>query len=206
LFQAARFRFRLVIPLTTVNLAAGTQSLDGGVVQLTISFVPAGGTNEWLVFNYQTTAGGSFSQPGSDWSLYETGLDAAIPLNFIAAYAELTINGVSQALSNPIFGGYSVMSSPVPGMPGTGTGVGPFVGPIPPGPIGPLGAFMDTWGDFVGGAGLDPNAVNGWTQALEFQSQTTVPEPATWVMMAIGFAGLGFAGYRKANGASLFAA
>ena len=65
---------------------------------------------------------------------------------------------------------------------------------------------MYTWGDFVGGAGLDPNAVNGWTQALEFQSQTTVPEPATWVMMAIGFAGLGFAGYRKANGASAFAA
>ena len=27
----------------------------------------------------------------------------------------------------------------------------------------------------------------------------TVPEPATWVMMLLGFAGLGFAGYRKAD-------
>jgi len=27
-----------------------------------------------------------------------------------------------------------------------------------------------------------------------------VPEPSTWAMMAIGFAGLGFAGYRKARG------
>jgi Protein of unknown function (DUF642)/PEP-CTERM motif len=27
----------------------------------------------------------------------------------------------------------------------------------------------------------------------------TVPEPATWAMMVIGFAGLGFAGYRKAR-------
>ena len=28
---------------------------------------------------------------------------------------------------------------------------------------------------------------------------TAVPEPATWAMMVIGFAGLGFAGYRKAR-------
>jgi hypothetical protein len=27
---------------------------------------------------------------------------------------------------------------------------------------------------------------------------STIPEPATWVMMLLGFAGLGFAGYRKA--------
>jgi hypothetical protein len=28
---------------------------------------------------------------------------------------------------------------------------------------------------------------------------TNIPEPSTWAMMALGFAGLGFAGYRKAN-------
>ena len=27
----------------------------------------------------------------------------------------------------------------------------------------------------------------------------STPEPATWAMMIIGFAGLGFAGYRKAR-------
>jgi PEP-CTERM motif len=27
------------------------------------------------------------------------------------------------------------------------------------------------------------------------------PEPSTWAMMLLGFAGLGFAGYRKARGA-----
>jgi hypothetical protein len=26
-----------------------------------------------------------------------------------------------------------------------------------------------------------------------------VPEPSTWAMMVLGFAGLGFAGYRKAG-------
>jgi hypothetical protein len=40
--------------------------------------------------------------------------------------------------------------------------------------------------------------VNGWTQVLESQAQTsTIPEPSTWVMMLLGFAALGFACYCK---------
>jgi hypothetical protein len=35
---------------------------------------------------------------------------------------------------------------------------------------------------------------------------TVIPEPSTWVMMTIGFAGLCFAGYRKARGGAAFAA
>jgi hypothetical protein len=35
---------------------------------------------------------------------------------------------------------------------------------------------------------------------------TSVPEPSTWAMMLLGFAGLGFAGYRKGKGAAAFAA
>jgi PEP-CTERM motif len=33
-----------------------------------------------------------------------------------------------------------------------------------------------------------------------------IPEPSAWAMMMLGFVGLGFAGYRKARGAALFAA
>jgi len=32
-----------------------------------------------------------------------------------------------------------------------------------------------------------------------FNVGTAVPEPSTWAMMSLGFAGLGFAGYRKAK-------
>ena len=33
----------------------------------------------------------------------------------------------------------------------------------------------------------------------------TVPEPSTWAMMLIGFAGLGFAGFRRAKSKPAFA-
>ncbi len=183
----------------TVNLAAGAQSLDGGAVTLNISFVPAGGGAEWLVFNYTTASGGPLS--GDDyWALYQTGLDAAIPINFTNAYSEFLVNGVSQPWSYSFFGGYEPKSSPVPGMPGTGVGnISPFVDMISPGPIGALGAFINPYSGYLSSAGIDPTMVNGWTQALEFQPQTpTIPEPSTWAMMLLGFAGLGFAGYRQA--------
>lgn len=38
------------------------------------------------------------------------------------------------------------------------------------------------------------------TPSLTF-STSAVPEPATWIMMMLGFVGLGFAGYRSAKGA-----
>ncbi len=39
---------------------------------------------------------------------------------------------------------------------------------------------------------------NGESNGL-FGSLTAVPEPSTWAMMLAGFAGLGFAGYRRAR-------
>jgi PEP-CTERM motif len=35
--------------------------------------------------------------------------------------------------------------------------------------------------------------------AFEFSLGTAVPEPSTWAMMLVGFAGLGYAGYRRAR-------
>jgi hypothetical protein len=43
-------------------------------------------------------------------------------------------------------------------------------------------------------------ASNGFTLAFEFAPETAaVPEPATWAFLLTGFAGLGYAGYRRAR-------
>jgi hypothetical protein len=39
--------------------------------------------------------------------------------------------------------------------------------------------------------------------SVSLVNDSTVPEPSTWVMMAVGFAGLGFAGYRRARTAAI---
>lgn len=54
--------------------------------------------------------------------------------------------------------------------------------------------------------GLDPNSATDFVTTLTFEDSGTftgsmtpvisVPEPSTWAMMLLGFAGLGFAGYR----------
>ena len=56
----------------------------------------------------------------------------------------------------------------------------------------PVSAFPTLANDPLGQITLTIDAtVTGWTPA--------VAEPSTWAMMAIGFAGLGFAGCRKAR-------
>ena len=62
---------------------------------------------------------------------------------------------------------------------GDATNSGQFVGFVDVGPIGSL-TLSD---NYVGLVGLT----------------LPVPESSTWAMMLIGFAGLGFAGYRKAK-------
>jgi PEP-CTERM motif len=53
--------------------------------------------------------------------------------------------------------------------------------------------FADTFGS--SGPNIDGVTMPG--------SPTTTPEPSTWLMMALGFAGLGFVGFRRAPPASL---
>ncbi len=187
----------------TVSLTAGDHLIDGGAVNLNISFVPASGGAEWLVFNYSTVSGGPFaSVQDAYWTLNQTGLVAAQALNFIAAYSQFNHDGTALALSNPIFGGYSVENNPVPGETGSGTGASGFVGPIAAGPAGQLGAYMSTWSGYLGGAGVDSTQVNGYEQALEFVPQVAaVPEPSTWAMMILGFCGVGFMAYRRKRNA-----
>jgi PEP-CTERM motif len=45
-------------------------------------------------------------------------------------------------------------------------------------------------------AGVDPVGLASGTLTSD---TLTVPEPSTWAMMLVGFAGLGFAGYRASR-------
>ena len=45
-----------------------------------------------------------------------------------------------------------------------------------------------------------------WTITSAGGLTLNVPEPSTWAMMILGFAGLGFAGYRKSRKAAVIAA
>jgi PEP-CTERM motif len=183
----------------TANLTPGTTSLDGGALSLTFSIVP-NGSNEWLVFSYSTTSGAPLSQPSQDWSINQVGLDAAVPINFIAAFAEFLDNGTALTPTSAIFAGsgYSVMPNPVPGGVGIGQGNSGFVDPIPAGPVGALGAFIDPFGA-LDGTGIPSADVNGFYQALEFAPQTvvTTPEPASLALIGSGLFAFGLLWRRR---------
>jgi hypothetical protein len=177
---------------TTVTLAPGTTSPDGGAVNLTISDVMSG-VDEWLVFDYQTATPGTQLVPDTsdNWSIAQTGLDLAVPANFIGAFAEfLDSTGTDIAPTTDLFGGYSLESNPVPGGVGLGQGAS-FVGAVPAGPLPDLGALIDPF-DQLDATGIPSADVEGFYQALEFEpAVSATPEPAPLALFGIGILCLG---------------
>lgn len=176
----------------TLSLTPGTTLLDGGALSLTISILPGGGRSEWFVFDFNTTAGGPISAPGDYWYLGEV-LDAIQPLFFNQGYIQFNDNGVALPPTSSIFGGYGVISNPVPGEIGSGLGTPLKANPNPEGPLN-LYSYITPF-DYLGVTGVNYADVNGVEQAWKLSPQT-VPELSTWAMMALGFAGLGLVGYR----------
>jgi hypothetical protein len=181
--------------------------LAGGALDLTISVVNAGGGAEWVVFNYQTTSSTTPLSLGSQsWAISPNGLPAAVALNFIGDYTQWQgPNGANIAQTGGIFG-QTLMASPITGVVGNGEGNSGYVDPIGgPGPLPPLGGYADPFQIVLNG--LPATQVNGEIAALEFAPQVaTVPEPSTWAMMLLGFAGVGFMAYRRKSKPALMAA
>ena len=174
---------------TPTTLTVGTTSPDGGAMNLTIADVTSG-VDEWLVFTYQTATSGIGLVPSTSdyWSVDETGLDLAVPANFIGAYAEfLDSSGDAITPTTDIFPGYSVESNPVPGDVGTGVGVS-FFASVPAGALGELGALLNPF-DQLDSSGVPSANVEGFVQALEFSS--AAPEPASLALFGVGILGLG---------------
>jgi len=53
--------------------------------------------------------------------------------------------------------------------------------------------------------GIHPTAAAHMEIADAFVAVATVPEPSTWVMMILGFAGIGFMAYRRRKSAAFAA-
>lgn len=72
----------------------------------------------------------------------------------------------------------------------------------------PLSSSSTFDGETFASLGLTPGTyVYTWGGGADADSLTVkigaIPEPGTWVMMMLGFAGLGFAGYRRACRAAI---
>jgi hypothetical protein len=133
----------------------------------------------------------------SNWSIEQIGIPTAVATNFIADFTQwLDPNGGTITQTGGIFG-QTIGPTPVPGYSGNGEGNSGFSAPFPAGPLPQLGAFADPFQVVLNGlSGVTPT---GFRQALEFEAQipTGTPEPQTWAMMLIGFAGLGFLALKR---------
>jgi hypothetical protein len=184
-------------------ITSGAQLLQGNALFLTVFVEDAGGGKQWLVFDYLTAQPVPLSQPGQNWSIHEVGLPAVQDVNFIADFSQF-LNNQGQPFNQTVsIFGQTLMANPVPGFSGNGEGNSGFSAPFPAGPLPSLGAFADPFSVVTNALGS--TNVRGFITAFEFEPQTPitpgVPEPSTWAMMALGFAGLGLLGYRRTRSA-----
>ena len=181
------------------------QSIEGGAATMTVevfnaaNFATTG--DQWVVLETQTTHGAALSTNGGNWEISAQGMPVAVPINFIADYSQwqdTTGANIPQMFS--IFG-QTLMSSPVPGLTGSGEGSSGFSSPAGIGPLFPITAFAHPFGNFVPpGLGVNVGDIGGEYEAVEFSPQSFtpgVPEPSTWAMLIVGGALMGLAGIRR---------
>ena len=185
------------------NLAAGLAPFNVQTIgaNVYVTYAPAGPTAQSSAtagmgavaefdangnFIKQLIAGGPLASP---WGI------ALAPSGFGQFGGDLLVGNFSFALSeinafNPI--------------------TGAFLGSIPidTGANGPGGLWSLIFGN--GGSGGDPNTlyftdgINGEMDGL-FGAISAVPEPSTWAMLLLGFAGVGFMAYRRKSKPALMA-
>jgi hypothetical protein len=213
----------------TGTIGSGAQDLDGtfGCTACTSDDNPYEGETLTLVYTFDTGVGYTSS---TGPSIYATGgtsyppdmVFGGPPPSPLVGDATATINGVTinlgggfqASLENDAFGGVSdppyTLTAEVSDVNGD-----EFMGQVTSSdiPFSITTPFGPTdFGENAGAASVQFNCsspgscdafiVGDLTVQLT-NASTPVPEPSTWMMMAVGFAGLGFAGYRRARSAAL---
>jgi hypothetical protein len=188
-------------------------TLTNAGLTLTVSMVA--GTDrpgsEWLVFQY--TSDGPISPSQGNWTINPVGLPANQSMFLIRGFSQFDESGTEQAFNFSPFGSFSPSAAPPSDLtsilsgPGLLSGVNMDMNPadaFPAGPLPSLGTFLNPFSQLNGALSGGPTAsdITSFTQALEFTPASftpSAPEPSTWAMMLLGFAGLGFLGYRRAR-------
>ncbi len=169
------------------------QTIGGNVY---VTYAPAGGRLAQINAPEGNGAVAVFDTNGNLLNQLLTGGHLASPWGIA-----LAPSGFGQFGGDLLVGNFSFVASEINAFdPITGAFIGSI--PINTGANGPGGLWALIFGN--GGSGGDPNTlyftdgINGETNGL-FGSISAVPEPSTWAMMILGFAGVGFMAYRRSR-------
>jgi len=165
--------------VTIQDLSGGGVSVDFALSSPATFFASTGGSHVTVGFNLDTsiTAADITGLPASPTFTFESPING-IPSGFgnMSASLQGNWNGTSNSFAGPI--DFTIAGVSVSDFVANSNGffaVADLLGPIGTGEVG------------------------GKIEAIIGQTSSSVPEPSTWAMLLIGFAGLGFAGYRKAK-------
>jgi uncharacterized protein (TIGR03118 family) len=178
------------------NLPAGlvpfnVQTINGNIY---VTYAPAGGRPAQINVPEGNGAVAEFDTNGNLIKQLITGSHLASPWGIA-----LAPSGFGQFGGDLLVGNFSFDASEINAFdPITGAFIGSI--PINTGANGPGGLWSLIFGN--GGSNGDPNTlfftdgINGEADGL-FGAISAVPEPSTWAMMLLGFAGVGFMAYRR---------
>jgi len=187
----------------TVTLSSAAQSIGSGL-QITETTTLLSGGAEFAEFFITTVTGGPiFASQTANFNLTASGIQLVSPAVHSNLYVNATTDGVA---SSPLTAGsgFGVESNPNSGSQGAGSDA-LFFNSFVPGPASTttrLNVFSDP-ADFLSTLGVDTADANGFFFGMELSP--AVPEPSTWAMMILGFAGVAFMAYRRKTKPALMA-
>jgi hypothetical protein len=174
-----------------INVGGTTQSLaqlftsaaNYNVTGIDIGLVYQYGTNSDVVSLWTDVAGAPGTQLGS-WTAsgFPSSVTLTTPTDTMSGGQVISVTGVALSAGQSYF--------LVAGLPANGTNLTWFWQTTAPS----ANSYADTSGSgWKSGSGPDG------AYAVFGNAVTSVPEPSTWAMMLLGFAGVGYAGRRKAK-------